>query len=327
MPGYIIYIDTLMLQLAANFLFEFLLLWATAEVTKSSTTRLRLGFGAFIGTIHYLVFLLSSYRIIPHYGLLRFFPVLVAVSLLMIFATFYPKTKGKQLLKILGYFYGIGFISAGAGMAAGYFFGSPTQPQSTVAMLVSIATILIIAELGWGILQKKIYRHVYQIPIKIGLDNQFVELTALIDTGNKLKDPLTKQSVIVVEQQALTNLFKPEILKLFQDASDGNLDVLTEQSSNLDVAVRIRVIPFNTIGKSQGMLIGFRPDFVEIKSNKQEQIINNVIIAVYHQNLDPERDYQALIPPELLNFQDQSLQNRPLQGGEPNHATSTQSKL
>lgn len=327
MPGYIIYVDTLMLQLAANFIFEFLLLWATAEVTKSGTTRLRLASGALIGTTHYLLFLLSSYRIVPYYGLLQFFPVLLGISLLMIFATFYPKTKGKKLLKVLGYFYGIGFLSAGAGMAAGYLFGSPTQPQSTVAMLVSIATILIIAELGWGILQKRLYRHVYQIPIIIGFNNRTIELMALIDTGNQLKDPLTKQAVIVAELQSLESLFEPEILDLFTEVNNGNLEALTTNTANLDLAVRLRVIPFNSIGKSQGMLVGFRPDFVELSADNQSQKITNVIIAVYHQSLDPEKVYQALIPPELLDYESNSVSDKQLQGGEPKHATSTQSKL
>ena len=97
MPGRIIYIDALILRLAANFFFEFILLWATAEATRSSTTRLRLALGASIGTLHHLLFLLAYYSLIPFYGLLRSFPTLIVVSVTMVFAAFYPAVKGRNM--------------------------------------------------------------------------------------------------------------------------------------------------------------------------------------------------------------------------------------
>ena len=326
MPGYVIYLDTLILKLLANFFFEFILLWATAQVTKTSTKPSRIALGASIGTFHYLLFLLAGYRLIPYYGLLKFFPILIAVSILMIFATFYPNSKGKKLLQTAAYFYGIGFISAGAGLAAGYLFGSPANPQSTVGVLVSISTILIIAELGWGIVQKRIYRNVYQLSVRIILDQNSVDVTALIDTGNKLKDPLTKQPVIVVEQNALLPLFDQTTAMLFQELNLGNMNVLSDNTDE-NFAVRFRVIPFSTIGKEKGMLVGFRPDLIEIIDNKEKYQLDRAIIAVYQHKLDKEGSYQALIPPELLdkyNNANHSYLHKSIERGEQKHATTSQ---
>ncbi len=323
MPGYIIYIVALILRLAANFFFEFILLWATAEATRSRTTRLRLALGALIGTLHHLLFLLSSYSLIPFYGLLRFFPTLLVVSIIMVLATFYPANKGK-LLRILAYFYGIGFLSAGAGMAAAYIFGTELNPQSTVGVLVSIAVTLIIAELGWGVVQRRIYQHLYQLPISVAYNDKEVCLTGLIDTGNHLKDPLTLQPVIVVEQNAVLPLFDPQTAALIQEMCSGNLDAITDYA-NTPIAMRLRMVPFHTIGVQSGVLIGFKPDHILIRQHKEQLPVTNAIIAIYQHQLDPNGEYQALLPPELLE-KPAALTSRvkSIQGGETSHAAQSE---
>ncbi len=324
MPGYVIYLDTLIIRLLTNFLFEFILLWATGQVAKITTKLSRIALGAGVGALHYFLFLLASYGLLPHYGLLRFFPTLIAISIIMIFVTFYPHAKGKQLLRTAAYFYGIGFISAGAGLAAGYLFGSSHNPQSVVAVLVSISAILIIGELGWGIIQKRIYHHVYHVGIKIVVDQRCVNLTALIDTGNKLKDPLTNQPVIIVEQKMLLPLFDLDTIKLFNDINLGNLNALTEKTSE-KFAIRFRIIPFSAIGKEKGMLVGFRPDLIEITDKHESFQIDHAVIAVYHRKLDSEGYYQALVPPELLGYNNANKPDRHkmIQGGKTKHATFT----
>lgn len=320
MPGYIIYIDALIIRLLANFGFEFLLLWATGEITKVQTTRGKLLLGATIGTAHYFFYLLASYGIFPYYGFLRFFPVIVFVSLLMLLVAFYPVSASKRLLNLLAYFYVIGFISAGAGIAASYIFATPARPRSTLGMFIAMTTILAIGELGWGIIQKRIFQHVYQIPIQITVNDQSITITALVDTGNKLRDPLTHNPVIIVEQQVITNLFDSDTANLFNQANLENFNLI-----NPELAVRLRVIPFNTIGKENGMLIGFRPDSVSIKNNNTIYSVRNVIVAVHQQRLDPEGNYQALIPPEILSEVTSASRLRAVHEGGPQHATSSHS--
>lgn len=324
MPGYVIYLDGWLLRLLANFLFELLLLWSVREVTRISAARTRLWLGAAIGTIHYLLFLMSSYRLIPHYGLLRSFPVILVVSVIMLLVTFYPKTKGKKLLVVLAYFYGIGFFSGGAGMAAAYIFGTPQNPQYLAGMLVSIAVMLIIAELGWGVIQRKIYETVYHLPVKIALAGKSIEIIALVDTGNKLHDPLTKQPVIVVECEALLSMFEPAVAEIFDQLETGNMDAVNDISSS-SLASRIRVIPFNTLGTSNGMLVGFRPDYVELVHDGQAITITNTIIAIYKNTLDPDGQYHALIPLEVLDSHASmtTKSEQSIQGGEAKHGIPT----
>jgi len=57
------------------------------------------------------------------------------------------------------------------------------------------------------------------------------------------------------------------------------------------------MIPFNSIGKTSGMLIGFRPDQVMVGAKNSRQ---DVVIGIYNDKLTPDGRYQALLSPDLL---------------------------
>ncbi len=198
MLEYTLYVDVWLLRLGCNYLFEYLLLWATATITRTPTTATRLTLGSLIGTVHYGLYLAASVGLLPLYGLLRFFPVVLLVSAAMLGATFYP-LGWRKLLTAAGYFYTIGFVAAGVGLAGAYLFGPSGSPSFTLGTVLSVLTILLIAELGWGIVHERVVRTIYRVPVEITCDGQKIKMTALVDTGNHLKDPLNRQSVIIVD--------------------------------------------------------------------------------------------------------------------------------
>src|SRR5690554_3186542 len=225
MAEYTFYVDAWLVRLGANFLFEYLLLWATAEVTRTSTKAHKLTLGAAIGTIHYGLYLLASFNIIPYFGLLRVLPTVFLVSIAMVFSSYYPISL-RRLPRVLGYFYIIAFIAAGAGMAGAYLLGSPLSPAYTLGMLVAAATILIIAELGWGVVHQRILHNVYHIPVQIECSGRTATVQALVDTGNNLKDPLSLQPVMVVEQRAIQSLIPEAIATAIQSLDQGRFGSL-----------------------------------------------------------------------------------------------------
>ncbi len=298
MPEYTLYVDVWLLRLGCNFIFEYLLLWATATITRTPTKPSRLILGSLVGTIHYLLYLLASLGLIPLYGLLRFLPIVVLVSLAMIFVTFFPVTW-KRLLSVAGHFYGIGFAAAGVGMASAYLFGGPTSPQFTLGTVISILAILLIAELGWGVVHETMVNRVYRVPIEILCDGIQIHTTALVDTGNHLKDPLNRQSVIIVDQSALSTLLPPELTQIIVNLGEGELTAIDQLTTIKTWQTRLRLIPFSSIGKNNGLLIGFRPDEVTIGGNPVPGHVQPTI-AVHPYNLDPDGEYMALVPPLLV---------------------------
>lgn len=298
MPKYTLYIDVWLIRLGCNFIFEYLLLWATANITNTRTSSKRLLLASLVGTIHYCFYLLASLNIIPFYGLLRFLPTVVIVSLIMLFIAFQPRLWS-GLLKVATHFYIIGFVAAGSGTATAYIMGGQGTPQFALGTLVSMLTILIIAELGWGIVHKRVIAKVYHVPIELQCEGQSVELSGLVDTGNNLQDPLNQQPVIIVEKQALGNLLPAQLCEIIVQVDQGNLEALDDFNNLGNWQTRIRLIPFSSVGKTNGLLVGFRPD--EIKIAKQE-LLNNIrpTIAVHPGNLDPKGEFVALVPPLVV---------------------------
>ncbi|NLY10362.1 MAG: sigma-E processing peptidase SpoIIGA [Firmicutes bacterium] len=299
MPGYVFYVDQWFIKLATNTLFLALLIWATAEITKTKTTRIRVFLASLSGTLYYLLFLLSSLQLIPYYGLLRSFPIIVLVSMLMLFIAFFPISL-KKFLTVTGFFYLTGFVSAGSGIAFAYLFGTPMEPNLTVGTIFSIATILILGELGWGIVQKRIFHHVYRIPVEIYWNDRSIRIYGLVDTGNRLRDPLTNQAVMIVEHQALKELFSDTLNDVLEQLETGDLTPISDFSVDGKLASRLRLIPFRSIGKENGILVGFRPDRVQIMNDKVPYGTDNIVVAIHHRSLDREGNYSALIPSELL---------------------------
>ncbi len=117
--------------------------------------------------------------------------------------------------------------------------------------------------------------------IKLYRLGKAVELTALIDTGNMLTDPLTGRKVIIAEAKTLSPLFSFDIENMLSD------------EENLPLGFRL--IPYSSIGKKNGLLAAFVPDLVEIDAKKAD----NVITAVFDGVLSGRGDYNALIGPNL----------------------------
>jgi stage II sporulation protein GA (sporulation sigma-E factor processing peptidase) len=298
-PG-VLYLDVLLLTFFTNMLFDWLLLWATAEVTKVKSGKWRLISGALLGSLHYTLYFLASFQVIDGYGLLRSPVTVLAVSLAML-ALAFRKELLTQFFRIFGTFYLIFFISSGAGLAVGSILGSATRPKVFTSNLVSVIAILLVAELGWGVVQKRIWRGLYHVPLEIYLNDKKVGIVALIDTGNQLIDPVSKAQVIVVEFSRVKELFSPDLHHDLYSLSEGNLESIQAFINQSSFCSRFKVIPFSSLGNEHGLMIGFKPDAVQTLHPKPLFITSPCVIGITSKKLIKDGSYQGLLPPSLLS--------------------------
>ena len=125
-----------------------------------------------------------------------------------------------------------------------------------------------------------------------------VSLLLLVDTGNSLVDPLTAQPVIVAEQEHLLPLFSPFFAQQLTQTASGSAQLLLAAQQS-EMPGRWRLIPYRAVGQ-QGMLLGFRPDWVILQHGKEYRRYSNVIVALSEQKFSAYETYQGLVPPELL---------------------------
>ena len=145
----------------------------------------------------------------------------IILSIIMVYIAYQPQ-KLKQLIRQVIIFYLTSFLFGGVAFALiyvikpqeilmknGLFLG--TYPLKTIFIGAIIATIILIT--GFKIVKNKISKKDMYCNIKIIIEKKQVETTAIVDTGNMLKDPITGVPVIVVESSLLEKIIPKEILQ------------------------------------------------------------------------------------------------------------------
>lgn len=297
-----IFLDIIILE---NIVINYLILLATSKFIKCRTTNLRLFIGAIIGAIYVVVMVLLP-------GLKFFYTAFgrVLLSLVIVYFSF-SFEKISNFFKTLAIFYVCTFVFAGAAFAFLYFNQNGGfvrngiiyvfwQSKWTILFL-SVVMVAIILRIFWDVLQYKLVKDKLLKQLVIAFENKDIELSALVDTGNSLHDPLTNMPVVVVEFDAIKEILPLDIQKIFTEAKENDLISISGIVSNSQWFSRFRLIPYTSLGKENGMLIGFKPDYIDIKDkNEEKKGISNVIVGIYNRALSKNEKYRALLSPELI---------------------------
>ncbi len=299
-----IYLDIIVLE---NIVVNYLILMATARISKSRTSSLRLFLGALTGALYLALMILMPDMKIYTTVFSKFL-----LSLAMTAITFYID-RISTFIKTLAMFYAVTFIFAGAGFALLFFNNGGSIVRNGVIItslpllgtkwseiLLALALTLIILRIFRDLLQSRIIKDKLLVQLLISFDSKSIGLYALVDTGNSLFDPLTNMPVVVVEFNAIKDILPAEIRGIFEKDGENDLNAVTDTISGTSWFSRFRLIPFTSLGKENGMLIGFRPDYIEIDSDDRKKGISDVIVGIYNRALSRNEKYKALLNPELF---------------------------
>ena len=123
-------------------------------------------------------------------------------------------------------------------------------------------------------------------------------LNAIVDTGNMLKEPLTGNPVVVIEKTSLYDLMPKEILNNTESILGGDFEKIPEDITNEYIS-RLKIIPFSSLGKQNGMIIGIKPEKITVINEEVEEEKNNALIGIYNKSLTKRGEYNALIGIDL----------------------------
>jgi len=279
---------------AINLLMDFIILWVTARLAGSRVIYFRLFTAALLGAVYsvlYLYFAMTLYYSVP--AKLLFSCLLLVIGL--------APHSWTEFKKALVYFYGISFTVAGASIAASYLAAVPGQgfSFSYLWLLAGATFALLIGVFGEKYLLRRIVPNLLRFGVELRFGAHSCNGQGLLDTGNGLKDPLTKRPVVVAEYEFL----KPCLPQDFQQAFDDNRDEddILNRLSHSSWANRLRIIPFSSIGRKNGILVGVRADSILVNMGKKNVLHNNVVIGIYRDKLSQDGSYHLLIPSEIVN--------------------------
>lgn len=280
-----VYLDIILIE---NILMNYIILYATGFIQKQKIKQIRLIISSTLGGAYAII---SYLNIIPIYS--NFF-MKILLSIIMIYVAFNIQNI-KKLLKTILLFYLSSFVMGGCALALLYIINPEnisfkngvligTYPMK-VTLIAGVVGFLII-QISFQINKRQMKKKDMICDLEISINKKKIKLKSYVDTGNMLKEPLTKEPVIIVEKEKLNNIINVNIEEIL-----GGDDKKIEK-------IKFRIIPFKTIGKENGILIGIKPDFVKIIFEDNEKYVENVIIGMYDKKIGKE--YQALIGLELL---------------------------
>ncbi|MGB9679221.1 MAG: sigma-E processing peptidase SpoIIGA [Thermoanaerobacteraceae bacterium] len=277
------YVDVIFFE---NLVINYIILYLTKIFSRQNTSAIKLFLGSFIGSFYVILFFFNISFI------LQSIILKIILSIVIILVCFAP-LSAKNFFRILSLFYLISFIFGGASFALLYLFNYNIK-IIFLALIVSVILIYI----NWGSVTKisRNKKLIYHIDIEIF--SKHAQVKAFLDTGNNLFDPLSNSLVAIVEFSALCDILPKEFKNIFREGGKDNIEKIYENIENKNWINRIRLIPFMSIGKENGILIGFKPDKFIINDFKKE--IKDIIIGIYGSKLNKEGDYSALIGPEFL---------------------------
>ncbi len=293
-----IYIDIVLIE---NLIMNYIILFTTAVVLKIKVSHIRLILASLLG---------AGYSIIAYMGIIKVYSSIILkiiLSVLIIYIAFNPQNI-KKMCKDLLLFYLVSFVFGGAAFALiyiikpqnilmknGLFLG--TYTLKTVMLGAVVAFCIIIG--AFAIIKNKISKKDMFCEIEILINQKKIKTKAMIDTGNMLKEPITNVPVIVVEHILLYSCMPKEILNNLKEIMGGDFKNIPCDIQEKYIS-KLKLIPFSSLGKQNGMLIGIRPEYVKVITDEQEKINKNVIIGIYEKSLTKKGEYQALIGIELL---------------------------
>ena len=293
-----IYIDIVLIE---NLIMNYIILFTTAVVLKIKVNHIRLILASLLG---------AGYSIIAYMGIIKVYSSIILkiiLSVLIIYIAFNPQNI-KKMCKDLLLFYLVSFVFGGAAFALiyiikpqnilmknGLFLG--TYTLKTVMLGAIVAFCIIIG--AFAIIKNKISKKDMFCEIEILINQKKIKTKAMIDTGNMLKEPITNVPVIVVEHILLYSCMPKEILNNLKKIMGGDFKNIPCDIQEKYIS-KLKLIPFSSLGKQNGMLIGIRPEYVKVITDEQEKINKNVIIGIYEKSLTKKGEYQALIGIELL---------------------------
>lgn len=293
-----IYIDVVLVE---NLIMNYIIFFATGIILKIEIKNFRLFCASLIGAIYSLVAYMSVLEIYSSIILK------MILSVVIVYVAFNPQS-GKKLWKYVLIFYITSFVFGGVAFALiymikpqeilmknGLFLGM--YPIKIIILGAVISFVIIVT--SFKIVKTKISKKDMFCFLTIRLNDKEIKTKAMLDTGNFLKDPITNMPVIVVESTLLEECMPKEILINLELIIGGGFEKIPEEIRNKYIT-RLKIIPFSSLGKQNGMILGIKPEYVEIENEDRKIRKDNVIIGIYNKSLTKRGEYRALLGIELL---------------------------
>lgn len=277
---------------------DFLLLQIVRIMTKWKTKNIKIVLASAVGASSICIFAL-----IPGlYGFIKFITMYVFICGIMIKIAFQIANK-KMLIKGMLLLYSITFFLGGVVQSLSYqtkliTYLKKVVNQSLVGKLsfLHLMFLIFIAVLLFMIFYvvlkylREAHKTIYEV--KAQYSGKEIQTYGLYDTGNLLVDPMTGNPVIVIEYEIIKNILSEDIVHCIENSFIHNYDFQMLEPEN---HIKFKLIPFQSIGKQNGLMPAIVLDHIEIKKESESTIQKKVVAAICKEELSTRQDYHIIL--------------------------------
>ena len=301
----VVYID---LIFAANLLIDGILLWLTGWMLKIRMPWWRLWLSALVGALYVVM------MFVPDLSFLYTFVIKFGLSVFMIWIAF-GFVSLQSYLRTIGAFYMINFAAAGGILGIHYLLQSSGDVWNGIMftaaggyayrikigfwfILASLPLILICFKMVQSSRVRRERLETYIGEVEVEISGVSVVCTGLLDTGNRLYDPLTRIPVMVMEASLWDgHLPASWKVRLTQDGADRLL--LETDGHSFAWQDRVRLVPYRGVNRGASFMLALKPDLVTIKLGEDTFYSKRVLIGLDGGTLSSDGTYRAIIHPDL----------------------------
>lgn len=266
----IIYIDVLIL---VNFIVNLFILHVTVQTLRKRVDLLRMCLSSFLGSLYVLTV------VYPKFKYLSYIPFKILIVIVMILIVFREKNilfniKASLIfifysILLAGMCFYIAMSNSGDTSFNVIIINFPYEKLMISVMIIYIFIYRMVIFIGD---RKKISTLIYTIDI---VNKSYKKtIKAFLDTGNELREPATNLPVLIVERDMLS-------------------EIVLEKNNTYQ-------IPYNVVNGTNGKLIGFKPQYINIHIDKNIET-RDVIIAFCEYKLSKDNDYNGLMSIGILS--------------------------
>lgn len=261
---------------------DYLLLTVTGNLTASGRGQKRILLAGVLGGVYGVVCLL------PGWGFLGNLLWRMVASLLLCAVAFGP---GRFLLRQTAVLWLLTAAFGGIVMMLTEVFSAPgAMLGGHVYYPIGMQTLILTAGGTYGLLSWGLGRFSHQggdlAKVKVSISGKNLSFSALRDTGNTLRDPISGTPVMVADLGLLREVL-PEI-------KSRDPETLMTEIREKYPRLRPRLIPYKAVGVPHGMLLGLKPQEVRINGKNESLMIAFSPVAV-----SDGGGYRALLGGEL----------------------------
>ncbi|MCK9443049.1 MAG: sigma-E processing peptidase SpoIIGA [Tissierellaceae bacterium] len=280
-----------------NFLVNYSIFLITKKVTKTDIKKRRILLASAIAGI-YPFLLFTNTRVIFTNSIVK-----ILVSILIVKLAYDARTV-RLFVKQLVAFYTVSFVFAGASIGLYFLLSNIGEfPQSYGSFSSFPAKYLVSGIFLSGVMIKNIFQYYEEknlkereiVQMQLFYKDNKVQVKLLNDSGNSLVEPISKNPVIVVEYSTIAHILPVSFREVFEKKKENDYLVLEKLMREIGEEMDIRLIPYNSIGSVNGILLGFRPDYVELISKSKGEIYKDVIVTIYNGKLSTDEQYMGLL--------------------------------